>query len=104
MSQPGDHARIGDLIEETCDECEARWKLRIIGTPIAIFLSAPNPPVGLTPADKQTGSPRDQCPKDTNCATWRRIRERLETVPEYAAWRRRPEVAEWYSRLHGPDV
>lgn len=90
---------IGDEFEVRCDECGATLRYGV-GPTMFHFLGAPTPPVSVTPLDRQPGASFEGCPRGRDdCAGVNAARARLQEMPEYAEWRRQPEVAEWYDRL-----
>jgi hypothetical protein len=92
---------IGDEFEVCCDECGATLRYGVERT-MSHFLGAPTSPVNLTPINRQPGARFRGCPLERDdCAGVTAARARVDEVPEYAEWRQRPEVAEWFERLRG---
>jgi XTP/dITP diphosphohydrolase len=96
---PAGDAQVGDVFEETCDECGEIWRMRLIHS-FRALMGAPTPPVGFKP-EAPGSTDVEGCPKDNQCETFRRIYAWRATNPEYAEWRRSPHVAEWYARHPG---
>ena len=91
---------IGDVLEILCGECGATLRYQVHAQPIAIFIGAPNSPVHLTPLDRQPDAGFEGCPQGRDdCAAITAALARLHEVPEYAKWRKQPDVANWYDQL-----